>query len=81
MIFNGKSIYVGVQNGKRTTLAMTASEGGDVPVYEGSYEVTPSSEKQILDTDGKLMSEDLTINEIPVSEVSNNQGGTTITIG
>lgn len=33
--------------------------------YEGSYEITPSSETQTLQTNGKRMTDDLIINPIP----------------
>lgn len=80
MIFNGKSIYVGIQNKKRTTLALTP--GNDDPevcnheIYEGPYSITPSMDTQTVDTDGKLMDEDITINNIPVTTVSNEYGET-----
>ena len=33
--------------------------------YEGSYEVTPTRETQVLRTSGRLMVENLTVNPIP----------------
>lgn len=35
------------------------------PAYEGSYEVTPSNEKQIFSTTLKTMIEDFVVNPIP----------------
>ena len=55
--------------------------GGDVPEYQGSYEVTPSSKEQTLSTAKKVMREDVKIKEIPYVEVSNASGGITVTIG
>lgn len=52
----------------------------DVPQYEGDYEVTPKVSEQTLPTAKKLMSEDLTIKEIPYFEVGNNSGGDTVYI-
>lgn len=49
--------------------------------YEGTYEVTPRVYAQSLETDGKLMSDDVTIYEIPVTRTSNPQGGLTVLIG
>lgn len=49
--------------------------------YEGEYEVTPRVYTQSLDTDGKLMSDDVTVHEIPVTRTSNPQGGLTVVIG
>lgn len=37
----------------------------DVPAYEGSYSVTPSSSVQTLETDGLLMTNDVTVAAIP----------------
>lgn len=53
---------------------------GDYPVYAGSYLVTPAAGKQTLDTDNKVLLSDITINEIPVVEVTNDSGGTTMII-
>lgn len=49
--------------------------------YSGGYVVTPSFVEQVLDTDRKKMKEDVTVLEIPVSTVSNQWGGETVTIG
>ena len=53
----------------------------DVEPYEGSYEVDPTFEAQTLATAGKRMLDDLFINEIKVSKVSNPFGGNTVCIG
>lgn len=48
--------------------------------YTGDYTVTPSASSDIvLETRTKLMSDDVTVFEIPYDEVSN-QYGTTVTI-
>lgn len=49
--------------------------------YEGSYEVTPTIEQQILQTKNKTMVDDLTIKSIPYAEVTNTSNGITVTIG
>jgi hypothetical protein len=49
--------------------------------YEGEYEVTPKFEAQTLKTADRLLTKDVIIEEIPYAEVSNNAGGTTVTIG
>ena len=38
---------------------------GDIPAYDGSYEVTPSDESQTLPTAGKKMTSDVTVDAIP----------------
>lgn len=81
-IFNGKKLPTATYNGARmSTIINTNENGGSAEVYEGSYEVTPTTEEQSLDTDGKLMTYDVTVKEIPVAEVTNSHGGTTVTIG
>jgi len=48
-----------------TTGKPVARQAVERDPYEGSYEVTPSSEAQILPTDGLRMTADLVINPIP----------------
>ena len=48
--------------------------------YLGDYKVNPKLIKQTLETRSKVMYDNVTINEIPVYEVSNTSGGTTIYI-
>lgn len=49
--------------------------------YEGSYVVTPRTSEQTLPTQNTVLIDDVTVHKIPYSEVSNNAGGTTSTIG
>lgn len=49
--------------------------------YNGSYEIIPTIEQQILQTKNKTMINDLTIKSIPYSEVTNTSNGITVTIG
>lgn len=52
----------------------------DVPLYEGTYNVTPKVSGQTLPTANKFLSKDVTIKEIPYFEVSNDSGGDTVYI-
>lgn len=52
-----------------------------LPIYEEEYSVTPSATPQTLPTAGKTMTDNLTVEEIPYYEVSNDEGGTTVNIG
>lgn len=52
--------------------------GGDP--YEGSYEVTPTADGQVLPTRAKTMTDDVTIHEIPYHSTTNDAGGYTISI-
>lgn len=49
--------------------------------YPGPYTVTPTREDQTLHTRNKTMAADVTVFEIPYSEVSNLVGGKTAIIG
>ena len=49
--------------------------------YEGEYEVTPRLYEQGLETRNKLMLNDVTVHEIPITMTSNPQGGKTVLIG
>ena len=49
--------------------------------YDGAYEVSPKFEKQTLGTKDKLMLENVTVEAITVSRVSNPAGGHTVFIG
>ena len=57
------------------------TEGGEYPLYDGEYVVTPSVNEQVLNTAKKNLNEDIKVKNIPYFEVSNNAGGTTVTIG
>ena len=54
---------------------------GDAPRYDGDYDVTPRLYIQSLDTNGKLMRDDVTVYEIPITRTSNPEGGQTVLIG
>ena len=51
----------------------------NIDPYEGAYSVTPLTVAQVLPTEGKTMKQDLTVEEIPYAETSN-EYGTTVTI-
>lgn len=57
--------------------------GGDFTgeVYDGPYEVRPGLAEQVLDTGHKYMTQDVNVQAIPYSEVSNIANGITATIG
>lgn len=52
--------------------------GGEL--YEGDYAVTPKVDAQTMPTRDKYLVDDVTINPIPIYEVSNNSGGKTVYI-
>lgn len=69
---NGK--FLQVVNGKWVA--------AELPLYDGEFTVTPLvGEEQTLLTAQKLLGSDIKIEKIPYSEVTNNSGGITATIG
>ena len=61
---------------------LTIPRALDAEYYTGEYEVTPQARSDvILDTSGKLMTDDVTVFEIPYYETTNPAGGYTAIIG
>lgn len=55
--------------------------GGDLPWYNGAYEVTPRAyNEQVLQTAQKSMREDVVVHKVPRYDVDNPFGGQTISI-
>lgn len=55
---------------------------GDYAKYTGDYEVTPKmDEETVLETAHKVLSDNVTVREIPKYEVANEAGGNTLIIG
>ena len=49
--------------------------------YEGPYDVIPRVYQQILETKDKLMTDDVTVEIIPLAKTLNQSNGYTVTIG
>lgn len=49
--------------------------------YEGPYDVVPRFREQTLETKNKLMTDDVTVETIPVYRTINPSGGNTVSIG
>lgn len=59
-----------------------AIDSGQRPHYQGDYIITPLVNDQvILETQGKLMDDDVTVLRVPYLETSNPAGGNTAYIG
>ena len=56
-------------------------QGERLPDYEGEYAVLPKVTEQVLPTKDTSMTDDVTVLSIPISSVSNPEGGITVTIG
>ena len=54
--------------------------GGRLPYYTGDYTVIPKVYEQTLETKNKSMTDDVTVEAVPYSEVSNLSGGYTASI-
>lgn len=50
--------------------------GGTHATYGGSYEITPTSSDQTLNTNDKIMTNDVLVGKIPYYETSNEYGKT-----
>lgn len=50
-------------------------------MYEGSYDITPKTKAQTLETENKVLIQDMNIQAIPYYETSNEIGGVTVVIG
>lgn len=56
---------------------LSRGEGVIARTYDGEYTVTPRANvEQVLETNGKLMADDVTVFEIPYFETSNLSGTT-----
>lgn len=55
-------------------------EGGDYSVYPGPYSVIPKVDAQTLSTEHMVCSDDIVVEAVPYLEVSNPEGGKTVTI-
>ena len=75
---------VQIQIGKNTKRVAIQIEKSTTPYeeYQGPYDVTPTFfYGTTLETVQKVMIQDVTVQPIPVSSVSNPAGGRTVTIG
>lgn len=62
----GMSVDSNTINLPVTTDTKIVVENHDTPPYEGEYTVTPSLEQQVLETNGYRMTDDVTVEAMPV---------------
>ena len=76
-------VLFGVEDGtSEITFDIIEGAGsGALPPYHGPYIITPRKVEQILETDNKRMTDDVTVEKISYIEVGNVSGGLTATIG
>lgn len=76
VVFTERYPHLGVEFDDVVIVADTTN----IPRYEGNYNVTPTIERNTLDTHNKLMESNLVVDKIPYYEVSNTSGGITASI-
>lgn len=77
-----KAIEMAVSKRRKYMAIAVEKSTTPVPEYAGPYTVVSQLfYGQTLETGGKKMTEDLTVDPIPIYEVSNPKGGLTVTIG
>lgn len=77
---NGSISSDGALTGTLTTSGVLSGdlsmESTSYQTYGGSYDITPSTESQTLNTMNKVMADDVLVREIPYFETSNEYGKT-----
>lgn len=79
-----RDIQIEISRGSHGNLSfeLSGGAGGRKPPYKGPYEVDAKLEEdQVLDTYGKVMTENLTFHGMPVKITTNPAGGLTYSIG
>lgn len=77
-----RNIEIGMTRNPRSISFEIAKGGMAIPEYEGPYTVIPVlHDAQELETKGKRMADDMTVEAIPVVITSNPYGGRTVVIG
>jgi len=82
----GTLTAAGTISGEISTEAMSltgtlSTESKDIPSYTGEYEVTPKAyDDQVLETQNKLMNDNITVFKVPRYDTSNLGGGLTVFI-
>ena len=78
---DGTAVNLGVLEPQSVALDMTVGVYAQIGEhYHGAYEVTPSSEAQVLDTDTLILDGNITINPIPNNYGLISWDGSTITV-
>ena len=80
-----KDPKIGVQvSGEKQKISGTVSTrsgSSSLPWYDGPYRITSAFHLQTLNTKLKIMKDDINVDPMPYSEVSNPAGGLTVNIG
>lgn len=77
------AMYLSIDGEVTTTAASLSGDvtiPADVAYYSGDFEVEPSSEETVLQTEGKLMSRNITIKPVPSNYGLITWNGATLTV-
>ena len=81
VIYDPETLSVIIEDTNEISASMSIPEYVGATPYEGAYEVTPVMNNNIvLETEGKMMQDDVTVKKIPHYEIENESGGTTVYI-
>lgn len=78
---SGGSLVAVILSGGSLQASVRYTDRVSVPPYEGTYVVRPTLSLQVMPTKGKEMTDDVTVEGIPIESVSNTAGGNTVIIG
>lgn len=77
-ILHKRGSISGILSNRTKELTATIIKDASIPYYDGPYIVEPSAHNPIiLETNGKAMADDVTVNKIYYAEVSNLADGMT----
>lgn len=77
-VLHKRDTIVGVLSSKSKKITATITKNAAVTYYDGPYVIEPSAHKEIvLETNGRAMADDVTVNKVYYAEVSNLADGMT----
>ena len=77
-----RDVEISVEQARKRVTMRIEKSTSPVPEYEGPYTaVSGLYYGTVLETEGRRMAANVNIEPIPIHEVSNPQGGVTVTIG
>ena len=78
---SGESELTGILSGTAVLYGQLSIPDHIGTPYQGSYDIVPAIEFQLLPTAETYLDDDIIVHPIPYQEVSNPYGGITVTIG
>ena len=77
---SGQSVHIVSINGDRPGVMKTIESGGGAPAYKGETVFTPSASTQIVEVNGYVMRDNITIEPIPSNYGRLIWNGSTLTV-